>query len=93
MKVCKREEQHIIVFVVLYAYQSAIHIEIMYRAWGQWGAEITAFTMNLVCRLISLAMCFRDGSPKCKGDSNNDMALEKMPSLFKMLVYTFNLPS
>jgi len=64
MKTFNRENQHLIVFVVLYAYQSIIHIEVMIRAWGEWGAEITAFTMNLVCRLISLAMCFRDGSPK-----------------------------
>ena len=70
-----------------------IHVEIMIRSYGKWGAEITAFTMNLVCRLISLAMCYRDGSPKCKGDMENNMALSEMPSIFKILVYTFNVPS
>ena len=48
MKIFEREKQHIIVFVVLYAYQSVIHVEIMIRSYGDWGAEITAFTMNLV---------------------------------------------
>lgn len=48
MIIHKRDQQHIIVFVVLYLYQSGIHIEIMIRSYGDWGAEITAFTMNLV---------------------------------------------
>ena len=65
----------------------------MIRAYGQWGAEITAFTMNLVCRLISVAMCYRDGSPKCKGDNENKTSLSEIPPFFKLLVYTFNVPS
>mmetsp|Transcript_3030 Transcript_3030/g.2515 ORF Transcript_3030/g.2515 Transcript_3030/m.2515 type:complete len:471 (-) Transcript_3030:28-1440(-) len=93
MKIFKREQQHIIVFVVLFIYQSFIHIEIMIRSYGEWGAEITAFTMNLVCRLISIAMCFRDGSPKVNNDAENDMKLEKLPTFYKMVVYTFNVPS
>ena len=93
MNIFKREQQHIIVFIVLYVYQSFIHIEIMVRSYGEWGAEITAFTMNLVCRLISLAMCYRDGSPKVNGDAENDMALNQMPPMYKIIVYTFNVPS
>ena len=56
MHTVHRQKQHIVIFVLIYVYQSAIHINIMMTSWGQWGAEITAFTMNLVCRLISLAM-------------------------------------
>lgn len=93
MNVFQREKQHIIVFVVLYAYQSGIHLEIMYRKYGEWGTEITSFTMNLVCKLISVAICYRDASPKCKDDNDNDMKLAKIPSFFKMTAYTFNLPS
>lgn len=93
MMIFRREQQHIIIFVVLYLYQSIIHLDLMFNRWGIWGADITAFTMNLVCRLISLGMCYRDGSNRCKGDSNNEMALEKMPSFYKVAVYTFNLTS
>jgi hypothetical protein len=93
MKFFQREKQHIIVFIILYMYQSFIHIEIMIRSYGQWGAEITAFTMNLVCRLISLAICFRDGSSRCEGDNDNDKAVKALPPLYKVVVYTFNVPS
>jgi lysophospholipid acyltransferase len=93
MNVFQREKQHVIVFVVLFMYQSGIHLVIMYRKYGEWGTEITSFTMNLVCKLISVAMCYRDASPKCKDDNDNDMRLAKMPSFFKMTAYTFNLPS
>ena len=64
MNLINRESQHLVVFIVLFLYQSAIHIEVMIKSWGEWGAEVTAFTMNLVCRLISLAICYRDGSPR-----------------------------
>jgi len=91
MKIFEREKQHIIVFVVLYAYQSVIHVEIMIRSYGDWGAEITAFTMNLVWRLISLAMCFRDGY--WESDNENEHRISKLPPFYKVLVYTFNVPS
>lgn len=49
-----RTKQHVILFVVIYFYQSVLHINRMVYHYGEWGAEITAFTMNLVCRLISI---------------------------------------
>lgn len=38
-------------------------------------------------------MCYRDGDPKHKNDMNNDMRLLKIPPFYKLLVYTFNVPS
>jgi lysophospholipid acyltransferase len=38
-------------------------------------------------------VCYRDASPKCKDDNDNDMKLAKIPSFFKMTAYTFNLSS
>jgi len=54
MRFYNREKQHLVIFVVLYAYQSGLHIHRMIYHYGEWGGEITSFTMNLVCRLISL---------------------------------------
>lgn len=93
IKYFKREKQHFYCFVVIYSYQSYLHIERMIFNWGEWGGEVTSFTMNLVCRIISLGYCFRDGSPKCKGDIRNDKALSHMPSFWQYVGYCFNAPS
>ena len=93
MHMCKRDQQQIIIFVVLYVYQSGMHIERMIYHYGEWGGEVTSFTMNLVCRLISLGFCYRDGANPEETKKINDKHIEDIPSFAKILGYTYNIPS
>ena len=90
----KREKQQAIVFGVIYSYQSLMHIERMVNHYGEWGAEITNFTMNLVCRLISLGFWYKDGLvDSSRGGFPNDKAVKKLPSFLQVAGYTYNVPS
>lgn len=93
MKACKRDKQHLVIFVVLYTYQSFLHIERMIYHYGEWGGEVTSFTMNLVCRLISLGFCYRDGGDAENGDKINKKNIKQMPSFWQIMGYTYNTPS
>ena len=87
MRFLNRNSQALIVLILLYAYLTYQHIERMIHAYGEWGGEITSFTMNLVCRLISVAFCFKDGAENVK------RGVKEMPSFMDLLGYTFNTPS
>ena len=94
MVVFKREKQQAIVFGVIYTYQSLMHIERMVNHYGEWGAEITNFTMNLVYRLISIGFWYKDGLvDSSRGGFPNDKAIKKRPSFLQMAGYTYNAPS
>ena len=93
MKYLNRDKQHLIIFVVLYTYQSWMHIDRMIYNFGEWGGEVTSFTMNLVCRLISLGFWYRDAIHQGKGGIPNDKSINKLPSFFQVWSYTFNAPS
>jgi lysophospholipid acyltransferase len=94
MRFYTREKQHLIVFAFLYAYQSWLHIDRMIYNYGEWGGEVTSFTMNLVCRLISLGFCFRDGSPKVQDENfKNSKKIADLPPFYKIIGYTYNIPS
>ncbi|CAI2367021.1 unnamed protein product [Moneuplotes crassus] len=87
MRIFPRDKQQIINFVFLYTYLSAQHIHRMVYHYGEWGGEITSFTMNLVCRLTSVAFCY------CDGANNKDEDFQEQPSFMWLLGYTYNTPS
>ncbi|CAI2367763.1 unnamed protein product [Moneuplotes crassus] len=87
MRIFPRDKQQIINFVFLYTYLSAQHIHRMVYHYGEWGGEITSFTMNLVCRLTSVAFCY------CDGTNNKDKDFQEQPSFMWLLGYTYNTPS
>lgn len=93
MRVLNRDKQHLVIFFVLYTYQSGLHLERMMNHYGEWGGEVTSFTMNLVCRLISLGFCYRDGGDKKNTEKLNSKSISHMPTFWQMLGYTYNPPS
>ena len=93
MRFLNRDRQHLIIFIILYTYQSWMHIDRMIQNFGEWGGEVTSFTMNLVWRLISLGFWYRDAIHQGKGGIPNDKSVNELPSLFQIWSYTFNTPS
>ena len=54
MAVFKLERKQTTGFGEIYTFRLTMHIDRISNHYEEWGAEITNFTMNLVCRLISL---------------------------------------
>ena len=60
MAIFKLERKQTAGFGEIYTFRLTMHIDRMSNHYGEWGAEITNFTMNLVCWLISLGFWYKD---------------------------------
>ena len=50
-----------IVFFYNLAHLSFVHLYIMIFHYGYWGADLTAFTMVMICKMSSIGYLVQDG--------------------------------
>jgi len=55
-----------IVFFYNLAHLSCVHLYIMVFHYGYWGADLTAFTMVMICKMSSIGYLVEDGKNKDK---------------------------
>lgn len=75
--------------VFLMTYMSSQHLYSMYMDYGGYHADVTTYTMLLVCKLWMLSFAFKDGG---EPDSNLlsrevQYKIDRMPSFFEFMSY------
>ncbi|CAF0901750.1 unnamed protein product [Brachionus calyciflorus] len=92
MKICPRNNIHIIVFIFTMVYLSFIHLYFQINYYGQKKFDITSPMMIFVQKLTYLAFSFSDGykTIKCLNDYQRLNKLEEFPSILEYFSYLFH---
>jgi len=95
MRYNNRTSQHKIVFIVNALMLSCAHLYKMYYYYGWWGIEVTTLMMMNLCRITSVAICYKDGVvPEIDRESKlktreRYYAIDKCPSFYDFLGYMY----
>lgn len=75
----------------VFAYLSYTHISRMIMNYGGFDFEVSTYTMLLVCKLSSLAFCYRDGGyhERYLTPDQHKWRVNELPSVLEMASYTF----
>lgn len=84
-----RNQQHKVMVVFLLSYMSSQHLYSMYHDYGGYNADVTTYTMLLVCKIWQVSFAFRDG-----GENVNDLLprevefkLDEIPGFMEFMSY------
>ena len=82
-----------LIFFYNLAHLSCVHLYIMIFHYGYWGADLTAFTMVMICKMSSIGYLVQDGKKENQGSltkSQIERSLARIPTWTELVAYVFN---